>query len=51
MRSQGARLRRKRSHMLCNLVKFISVNQESEVGWERQRGGGQEKKKKKKGTK
>jgi len=38
MRSQETRLRRKRSQMPCNLVNFISVNRESEVGWGRQQG-------------
>jgi len=32
MRSQETRLRRKCSQMPCNLVNFISVNWESEVG-------------------
>jgi len=32
MRSQETRLRRKWSHMPCNLVNFISVSRESEVG-------------------
>jgi len=33
MRSHRTRLRHKRSHMLCNLINFISVNQELEVWW------------------
>ena len=46
MRSQETRLRRKRSHMPCNLVNFNSVNRESEVGRGRQQG--KEKKKREK---
>jgi len=38
MRSQEMRLRRKCSQMPCNLVNFISVNQESEVRRGRQQG-------------
>jgi len=38
MQSQGMRLRHKGSHMPCNLVNFIVVNQESEVRQGRQRG-------------
>jgi len=38
MRSQETRLRRKRSHMPCNLVNLISVNWESEFGRGRQQG-------------
>jgi len=48
MRSQETRLRRKRSHMPCNLVNFVSVNRESEVGRGWQRGGGQDETEKKK---
>jgi len=48
MRSQGKRLRCKQSQMPCNLVNFISLNGESEVGWGQQRGMTQERKKKKK---
>jgi len=36
IRSQETRLRHKRSHVPCNLVNFISVNRESEVGPGRQ---------------
>jgi len=46
MQSQEMRLRHKWSHMPCNLVNFISVNWESEVGWGLQRGGKETKKKK-----
>ena len=38
MRSQETRLRHKCSHRLCNLVNFISVIQESEVGQGQQQG-------------
>jgi len=42
------RLRRKRSQMPCNLVNFISVTWESEVGWGWQQGEDTRKKEKKK---
>jgi len=46
MRPQEKRLRRKESQMLCNLINFILVNRESEVGqgWQ----WGEETRKKKK---
>ena len=52
MQSQETRLRCKRSQMPCNLVNFISVNWESEVGRGQQRGEDVRKKgEKKKGKK
>jgi len=51
MRPQETRLRRKRSHMRCNLVNFISVNRELEVGRGWQQGGEKMRQKKKKSQK
>jgi len=47
MRSQETRLRCKRSQMPCNIVNFISVNRESEVGRGRQQGEEKTRQKKK----